>query len=312
MRRPVTRHPARRWLTTPFVLAVLGCLVLAGWAVWSGGVLDGTVARAVRTSSVYAAPGVGLDVPAAQQVIGNRRLVVVLLGPGADLSGTCHKVERAASGTLVLLLDRDGDRYDTYGCSSLPDSGWNQKNFGKAMVAESDIADGIDEFVDRPLEAVKMIAVNYDQLVKAGIVPDDARTVSPSLPRYLVAIAAVAAVIAGSALLFAAGRRAGRIAAVRRDRRDRATASRTALSATAAVVAQQIIDLDRRFGKLTPYREVAAAYTRLLDDIAAADRREETDYSALTERAEALSQRLRALVARADAVTSPSGPRAAS
>ena len=290
-----TRLRTTRWLTTPFVLAVLGCLVLAGWAVWSGGVLDGTVARQVRTSSVYAAPGVGLDVPAAEKVIGNRRLVVVMLRPGADLSGTCHRVERAAAGTLVLLLDRDGDRYDTYGCSELPDSGINGKHFGDAFVAETTIADGIDEFVDRPLGAVKVIAVNYDQLVKAGILPDDARTVSPSLPRYLVAIAAVAAVVAGSALLFATGRRAGRVAAVRRDRRDRATDSRTVLSAAAAMVAQQIIDLDPRFGTAKEYREVAAAYTGLLDDVAAADRREETVYSTLTERAEALSQRLRAL-----------------
>jgi hypothetical protein len=67
------------------------------------------------------------------------------------------------------------------------------------------------------------------------------------------------------------------------------------LSAAAAVVAQQIIDLDPRFGTTSGYREVAAAYTELLDDVAAADRREETDYSALTERAEALSRRLRAL-----------------
>jgi hypothetical protein len=291
------RRSAPRWVTTPFVLAVLGCLVLAGWAVWSGGALDGTVARHVRTSSVYAAPGVGLDVAAAEKVIGNRRLVVVMLRPGADLSGGCGKLKRAAAGTLVLLLAPDGDRYDTYGCSQLPSSGPNGKHFGDAMVAETTIADGTDDFVDRPLEAVKVIAVNYDQLVKAGIVPDDSRTVSPSLPRYLVAIAAVVAVIAGSALLFGAGRRAGRVAAVRRARRDRATDSRTLLSAAAATVAQQIIDLDPRLGTTTRYREVAAAYAGLLDDVAAADRSEETDYSALTQRAEALSQRLRSLAA---------------
>lgn len=37
--------------------AVLVTLVLAGWALWSGGVLDGPIARQVRASSVYIAPG---------------------------------------------------------------------------------------------------------------------------------------------------------------------------------------------------------------------------------------------------------------
>jgi len=47
----------RRLFASPFGLAVLGCLLLAVWALWSGGILDGPVARKVRSSSVYAAPG---------------------------------------------------------------------------------------------------------------------------------------------------------------------------------------------------------------------------------------------------------------
>ncbi|MEV8511503.1 hypothetical protein [Dactylosporangium sp. NPDC051484] len=311
-------------LTTPFGLGVLGCLVLAGWALWSGGVLDGPVARQVRSASVYAAPGVGLDVPAAERVIGNRRLVVLLMSPGADLRAACHEVERAASGTLVLAMSRKDDSYDTYGCALL--SGASDKYFGKAFVAETTISYGIQPFADRPLEAIKVIAVNYDRLAKADMVPADARTISPSLPRYLVAAAAVGSVLVGSAVLYFAARRGGRLAAARRERRDRAIDSRTVLSAAMAAVAQQIIDLDARYAdavrrgaaeramgkprrgggrmrnapKNTPafadrYRELTAEYTGMLDDVAAAGRRGEKDFTRLTDRAEALSQRLHSL-----------------
>ncbi|MEV4727972.1 hypothetical protein AB0K29_30460, partial [Micromonospora humida] len=176
-------------LGTPFGLAVLACLVLAGWAVWSGGALDGPIARHVRTTSFYADPGLDVDRAEAERVIGNRRLVVILRSPGADLRDTCKQVHRAADGTVVLVLSRDGDDYDTYGCALVP--GYEKKNLGKAAAAEMIIGRGIDTFVDRPLEAVKVVAVNYDRLVKAGTVPDGARTISPSLPRFLLAVAAV-------------------------------------------------------------------------------------------------------------------------
>ncbi len=338
-------------LATPFGLATLCCLILAGWALWAGGILDGAAASAVRTSSVYAASGVDLDVATAQKIVGNRRLVVIFARPGTDLRGGCHAVRRAAAGTLVLLLSRDGDSYDHYGCAQF--GGDDTKTFGKRFVAESRIPAGIDEFVDRPLDALKVIVVNFDTLANAGIVPAGARTISPSLPRYLVAAAALAAVLLGSGLLYLTARRAGRLAAVRRARLDSATDSRTVLSAATAVVAQQIIDLDSRYALLrrsepapagapaqddlpapaadaerpatgagsatgrhevtaskrkrrgsptgtaqtfaSRYRELLALYTGLLADVAAADRRAETDFASYTERAEALSHRLRDL-----------------
>jgi hypothetical protein len=301
----------RHVLLTPFAVAALGCLILAGWALWSGGIFDGAMAAKVRTSSVYAAPGVGLDTTAAEKIIGNRRLVVIMLKPGADLSNACDTVKRAAAGTLVLLLSRDGaDNFDTYGCGQF--AGNSDDDFGQEMVAEDTIGSGIDQFVDQPLDAIKVIAVNYDQLVKAGIIPNDARTISPSPPRYLIAIAAVVALLAGAVLLFAAARRAGRVTAARRARRDEATDSRTILSAAAAVVAQQIIDLDpvyaaavkptgkssrRRRSSATEFRQLTSDYTALLDDVAAADRRDETDFTGLTARAEALAAKFRALTA---------------
>ncbi|GGM14693.1 hypothetical protein [Micromonospora yangpuensis] len=281
---PPARSRVRRFLAdlagTPFGLAVLACLALAGWALWSGGILDTPMARQVRNSSVYAAPGVELDRTAAERIIGNRRLVVLMTAPGTDLAAACKEVRLATKSTLVLAMSPDGDDWDTYGCARFS-SGDETKDFGRAMVAETTIGRGTDGFVDRPLEALKVIVVNYDRLVKAGIVPDGARTISPSLPRFLLAGAAVLGVVAGATTLYLGGRRAGRLAAVRRARRDERTDDRSALSAATAGLAQQLIDLDQTYARIgrTPrsgrdhqfldrYRTLTTEYVALLDDLA--------------------------------------------
>lgn len=284
----------KRFFGTAFGAAVLGCLVLAGWALWSGGVLDGPIARQVRSSSVYAAPGVELDRAAAERILGNRRVVVAFLAPDANLRDACKSVHGAADGTVALMLKRVDDEYDRYGCALLPDV--DDKNFGKAFVAETMIGSGVDQFHDRPLDALKVIAVNYDRLVRSGAVPDGARTISPSLPRYLVAAAALVAVVLGAAGIYVGGRRVGRLAARRQDELDAATDDRSALSASAGVLAQQIIDLDRRYATGTPsfrgkYQRLTREYTGLLADIASG----RADAAALTARVGALSDRARAL-----------------
>jgi hypothetical protein len=288
---------------TPFGLAVFACLILAGWALWSGGILDGPIARQVRSSSVYAAPGAGLDPAgagpdqaAAERIIGNRRLVVVLLEPGSDdLRKACDAVRQAAKGTLVLVLSRDGDEYDNYGCALLPDV--DGENFGRAAVAETTIAAGVDGFADQPLQALKVVAVNYDGLVRAGVVPDGARTISPSLPRYLIAAAALAAVVLGAVVLYVAGRRAGRLAADAGERREADTDARTELGAAAAVLAQQIIDLDARYATGRErsafdrkYRRLSSDYTELLGELG-----DGADPGVLGSRIAALSGRCREL-----------------
>ena len=286
-------------VATPFGLAVLGCLVLAGWAGWTGGMLDGPIAREVRTSSVYAAPGVELDRAAAEQVIGDRRLVVVLLEPGADLQTGCASVRRAAAGTLVLLLSAGDDGYDRWGCALVPTD--TPAELGRAVAAEYGIQRGIDPFVDRPLEAIKVIAINYDLLAKAGSIPADARTISPPLPRYLVALAAVAAVIGGATAAYAAARRAGRFVARQLAAREDDSDRQSQLRAATAIVARQLIDLDRRYGQLPKrsrkrYRRLAARYVELLDAVSAADVQDDDALASLTERVEALGDRCRALL----------------
>ncbi|MGW5050358.1 hypothetical protein [Actinokineospora sp. NPDC004072] len=259
------------FVKSPFGVAVLGCLALVCWALASGGAFDSALAAQARTSSIAAAPGVELDEPAAERIIGNRKLVVVFLEPGADLREGCDDVGSAADGMLVLLLSRADDEYDTYGCAQFP--GGDDENFGKSFVAEARISSGIDEFADAPLTALKIIAVNYDLLVKAGIVPDGPRTISPPLPRYLIAAAAVAATLAGAALAYLAARRAGRLAAEHRDERQRQADDRATLNAEAATLAQRIIAIDTAGGPHTPtsrraFRELASDYAKLAADIA--------------------------------------------
>ncbi|MFJ9786703.1 hypothetical protein ACIRSS_44530 [Amycolatopsis sp. NPDC101161] len=262
----------KRFFGSAFGVAVLGCLVLAGWAVWSAGVFDTPVARQLRSASVYVAPGVTLDQPAAERVIGNRRLVVAFLEPGADLGDACDSLGSAVDGTLAVMLSRDGDDYKKYSCSRLP--GVDDENFGKAFVAESMIGTGIDGFAARPVDALKVMVVNYDLLVRTGSIPDGGRTVSPSLPRYLIATAAVAAVLLGSSGLYLAARRTGRVAVARKDRRETEADERTELAAAAAVLAQRIIDLDQRYARqkgrskfAQGYRSLVTDYTKLLPDL---------------------------------------------
>ncbi|MCO8273854.1 hypothetical protein M1L60_24970 [Actinoplanes sp. TRM 88003] len=279
-----------------FGLAVLGCLVLAGWALWAGGLFDDPVSRTVRSSSVYAAPGYDLDRAAAERILGNRRVVVLLLEPGADLRDSCRSTERAAEGTVVLAVKPDGEGgFDRYGCAWLPDR--DDENFGRAAVAETTIGGGIDAVADRPLEALKVIAINYDRLVRAGTVPDGGRTISPSLPRYLLAAAAFTGVIGGAAAVWIGGRRAARTAEARRTRRQEAADRRSTLSAASATLAQQIIDLDRRPRKRRSkadrkIRQYAADYAGLLAEITAADSAGGSDeqWTVLTDRCRRLSR----------------------
>jgi hypothetical protein len=270
-------------LLNPFGIAVLACLILAGWALWSGGILDSKIARQVRVSSVYAAPGTGLDRPAAERVIGNRRLIVILLTPGSDLSSACHSVGGAAKGTLALVMSRKKDGFDKYGCASFGGT------FGKSFVSEQVISDGVDGFADRPLDAVKVAVVNYDLLVKAGSVPDGARTISPSLPRYLIAIAALAAVLLGSAFVYFAGRRAGRGAAAREARRAAADDRTAKASAAVGALAQRIVDLDgkpRSANAERKFRRLASDYADLMRTV------DTVDPQVLIKRVKALERRL--------------------
>jgi hypothetical protein len=288
-----------RRLLTPFGLAVIACLILAGWALWSGGILDGPIARQVRTSSVYAAPGTGLDQATAERVIGNRRLVVILMEPGTNLSSTCHDVGHAAKGTMAVVLSRKADGFNSYGCASFGGG------FGKSFVAEQMIAQGIDGFTARPLDAVKVIVVNYDLLVKAGSVPDGARTISPSLPRYLVAIAALVAVLGGSAAVHLGGRRAGKATAARQARREAVEDERTKASAAVGTLAQRILDLDGRKRSASAertFRRLAADYAALAAEAG------KLEPAAVTRRVAALDKQARKFDKPGD-VTAPAPPR---
>jgi hypothetical protein len=276
-----------RFFRGTFGVATVACLAFVVWALWTGGIFEGAMAREVRTSSVSVADGVELDEAAAERIIGNRRLVVILESPGADLSEGCDDVESAADGSLVLLLSQETDDFDTYGCALLPNR--DDENFGKAFVAEQIIKQGIGEFHDRPLDAIKVIAVNYDLLVRAGTVPDGARELSPPLPRFLISGAAVVAVVLGAIGINLGARRAARLALRLQEERVAAGDARSRLTAGSAALAQQIIDLDARHANDKRYLKIISAYVRLLDDIPKAST--EDEYLALADRVDTLSRR---------------------
>lgn len=271
--------------------ATVALLVLAGWAAWTAGIFDGPMARQVRVSSVYAAPGIELDRAAAERVIGNRRLVVVFLDREANLDEACDDLDDAASGTLVVLFKPDDDEFEHYGCSKfygdIEDA--DSDEFGKAFAMEERAPAGADQFLDRPLEAVKILAVNYDTLVKAGVVPDGARTIEPSAPRYLLAVAAVLTVIGGAVTVFLVGRRIGRLAARHQDAGEAVSDTRASLNAKAAVLAKQIIDMDQRPAG-DDYRKLAADYAELAGALT-----EDDPDPGLAERIERLTERAREL-----------------
>lgn len=284
----------RRFLKSGFGIVTLACLVLAGWATWSAGVFDGPLARQLRSSPVYAAPGQHVDLAAAERVVGNRRLVIGFLDGGTDLADACHTLSNAAPDTIAVLLSPKADDFGHYTCSRFP--GAYDANFGKSFVAESKITDGIGGFSKQPLNAVKTIVVNYDQLVRSSTIPDGSRTITPSLPRYLIAIAALAAVIAGAAGLYFGARRAAVTTGAHHIHRVESDDEKATLSSSAAVLAQEIIDLDGRYARADQsgsfarkYRQLASDYANLLPQLGKDDSRLRTRVEELLARARKLT-----------------------
>ncbi|MGI8417893.1 MAG: hypothetical protein ACR2P2_17155 [Nakamurella sp.] len=300
-------------LTTPYRLVLLACVVLAGWSLWSAGIFEGTIASDIRTASVYADASYGLDIPAAERAIGNRRLAVIFLNTsdGGVASQTCKDLDRAADGVLLVIMYRDGTDLQDYGCSLLPGAA-DDANFGNSFVAESEIGNGTDGFAARPLDAVKILATQYDSLARADIVPHDARVIRSSAPRYLLAFIALAAVIAGAALIYFVARRAGRLVADAEDTEVATRDAHVALNARMAGIATRILQLDDRYAVLrkkfgdasataapadatrfmSDYRAVAVEYTRVAALVGA----EKGDVaSSLTDRVGSLADRVDAL-----------------
>lgn len=291
--------------STPYRWVLICCLLLAGWALWSGGIFDSQLASTMRGSSVYADSAYHLDTAAAQQVIGNRRLAVVFLDTADSTiaADTCKDLHRAADGALVVIVYAKDGELKNYGCSLLPGAG-DDKNFGKSFVAESEIATGISGFLDAPLDAVKTMAIKYDALAQAEIVPQDARVFQVSAPRYLLALTAIGAVIVGAALVYVSSRRAGRAIADSVDETIAEGDEQVDLNATMAGIAGTILQVDGRFsapgdesaGWLADYRKMATDYTALAADIARhAEEKDTEPASALVSRASALAERAAAL-----------------
>ncbi|MBN6040372.1 hypothetical protein [Amycolatopsis sp. 195334CR] len=261
-----------------FLIALAVCVVLAGWGLWTGGAFDDDLQSDLRVSSVHVGDGTDIDEQAAERIVGNRRLVVAWLPQGEDLGEACDDLEGPAAGTVGLLLSPAGGEYDTYGCVQL--AGAEDEGFGKAYVAESQLPSGVDEFVDSPLDALKVVVVNYDSLVRAGTIPDGTRTIVAPLPRFLIAGGAPAGVVLGALALYLVSRGAGRLTAARLERRAHAEDARTRLGAAAAVVAGRLLSLDAEYARRKPqlsakqrtkfdkdYGTLAARYAKVLPEV---------------------------------------------
>ncbi|WP_051266442.1 hypothetical protein [Nakamurella lactea] len=263
-------------LTTSYRWVLVGCVLLAGWSLWTGGIFDSHVASTIRSSSVYADTSYQLDTAAAQRVIGNRRLAAVFLDTTDDevAAQTCKDLKSAADGVLVVIVYSGDDGLQNYGCSLLPGAD-DDDGFGKAFVAESVIATGISGFADHPLDAVKTMAVKYDALANAGIVPQQARVIQASAPRYLLALIALVAVVGGAAVIYAVSRRAGRAVADATDISIGKHDDLVDVNATMAGIAGTILQVDGRFAApadqpsswFTRYRRLAADYATLAADV---------------------------------------------
>ncbi|MBK1783587.1 hypothetical protein [Prauserella cavernicola] len=297
------------------VVALIGCGALAVWALATSGLFDGPVAEKLRVSSVYVAPEVDVDEAAAERIIGNRALTVAFVGPGTDLSRVCDDTGNATGGTVLVPISAGEDDYETYACDRISDE------VGTSSTVEALTVRGIDEFLDEPLEALKVMTVNYDLLVKAEVVPDGARVITLSLPRYLLAAAAIGAVVFGSTIVYLGARRVGRFTAARRESRDAAHDSRRVLSAGAAALAQQIIELDGSYSRLrrrvksstaskkersfvARYPTLVGDYTRLLAKLAKAN---ESSTAALIDKVQVMNRRARNLAEIVDRTTSSNG-----
>ncbi|QFU89670.1 hypothetical protein [Amycolatopsis sp. YIM 10] len=261
-----------------FLVALAVCVVLACWGLWTGGVFDDDLQSDLRVSSVHIGEGTDIDEQAAERIVGNRRLVVAWLPQGEDLEDACDELEGPAAGTVGLLLSPAGDEYDTYGCVQM--AGADDEGFGRAYVAESQLPSGVDEFVDSPLDALKVVVVNYDSLVRAKTIPDGTRTIVAPLPRFLIAGGALAGVVLGASALYLVSRGAGRLTAARLERRAHAEDARTRLGAAAAVVAGRLLSLDAEYTRRKPqlsakqrtkfdkdYGTLAARYAEVLPEV---------------------------------------------
>ncbi|MBE7161974.1 MAG: hypothetical protein INR72_12075 [Williamsia herbipolensis] len=267
MRTDRSAAPApRRWL----IGIVAALLAVGGWSVWSAGLFESSIATQLRTSSVWADPSLGLDTAAAERLIGDRRLVVIVRAEGATESESdlCDDLSRAVDGTVALILTAEPDDWDAYGCQYLFDG---DDEIGRAAVVETQISGGTGAFPGRPLDAIKVSVINYDLLVTLDRIPSDARSFAPPLPRYLLAAAAIAAVLVGAGTLWLLSRRYGRQLAVRAEQLTDSSDDRAALSATMSSIARELLGLeadtsanrDRRDAAFRRYLRLTSTVTRL-------------------------------------------------
>lgn len=234
-----------RGLDITLLVVLIGLLAVS---LWGSGLFDSEIQREIRVSNVYAEAGVDVDEAEAEQIIGNRQLVVVMLDTPLERRGgdICDDLKTVASGSIAVILGSD---MRTYGCALI--AGYDDENFGKAFVAESQIGRGLAELEDRPLEAMQAMAVNFDLLVNAGIAPQESRSIDPPLGRFVIAGITLGAVLIGALLVYVRGRRVAQLQAQVIQERNEARGRLAERDSALASAGVQILALDERYREVT-------------------------------------------------------------
>ncbi|MFV0533897.1 MAG: hypothetical protein ACK5MR_09610 [Cumulibacter sp.] len=234
-------------------LALLVVLLgVAALCLWGAGTFDSKINAELRVSNLYAADGVDIDEAEAERDIGNRQLVVAMLDSPLDEQGgdICDDAKSVADGAVVVIIGSD---MSTYGCALI--AGYDDEELGKAFVIESRIGLGLDGLADSPQDAVKAVVVNFDQLVDAGLAPQDARSIDPPFARYILATIALSVILLGATVIFWRGRLLAKWQADAIERRARARGKLAERDSALAAAGVQILALDERYQRVVATAE---------------------------------------------------------
>lgn len=241
MSDPNKAKPRSRGLDIMLLVLMLG---LAVTCLWGAGVFDSDIKKDIRVSNVYVEDGVDVEEQAAEEIVGNRHLVIIYLaGELGERGGEiCDDVQSVAEGSIVAIVD---EALDIYGCALIP--GRDDENFGKAFVAESIIGSGIGALSDDPQEAAKAMVSNFDTLVAAGLAPQEARAIDPPLSRFIIAGIALVVVVLGALITHLRGRRVAHLQADSLERRAAARGRLAERDVALASAGMQILALDEKY-----------------------------------------------------------------
>lgn len=270
----------RRRSTSPFRLALVAGIMLAGWLVWPQITLPfssvAPIISTLQSDSVFIEDGATVPADTAERVretLGRRPAAMIVLAQNSAFTDRPLDICTAVADHLddvEVMVSRVGKGFVTQ-CqgSDLPvlvDGDGFDAGLGSSLDRMTWMFDD-----DIPGQA-EQLALLMDAAVKGGRLADTERTFSAPATAWLAAGGIVVAVIGGAVLLFWGVRTGGRIVMERRRRRAELTARYADVDAVVSEAALALLDIDPQ----DPDRTAAAArlaadYRAVLDDLEKAD-----------------------------------------